>query len=284
MKTAFLISFLTATTVMPLLAQPIAVLTYNIRYDNPADGDDAWPLRRAFLVRQLRFHAPDIFGIQEGLKRQVDFIQEQLPEFEHVGSGRDDGREAGEYSALFFRKNRFVALESGTFWLSERPDTVSKGWDAALPRICTWALLSDKDTKRKLWVLNTHFDHIGKEARKSSAALIMNKIREKNPKGYPVVLMGDLNATPGSEPIWMFSQELLDTRSHSIEPPFGPPGTFNGFRFKEPVEVCIDYIFVSHDLAIRQYAVLSDSWGCRYPSDHLPVYAKLEYTPKGKKR
>ncbi|MEQ1745127.1 MAG: endonuclease/exonuclease/phosphatase family protein [Saprospiraceae bacterium] len=282
--TLFIPLFAATTAALPLLAQPVAVLTYNIRYDNPADGEDAWPLRRAFLVGQLRFHAPDIFGIQEGLKRQVDFLQEQLPEFEHVGVGRDDGRGEGEYAALFFRKNRFRAVKSGTFWLSERPDTVSKGWDAALPRICTWALLADKETKRKLWVFNTHFDHIGQEARKSSAALILNQIREKNTDGHPVVLMGDLNATPSSEPVWMFSQEMHDSRAQSIEPPFGPPGTFSGFRFKEPVELRIDYIFVSHDLLVRKYAVLSDSWGCHYPSDHLPVFAKLEYASKGKKR
>jgi len=259
-----------------LSAQPISVLTYNIRYDTPADGDDAWPKRRNFLARQLRFHAPDVFGIQEGLKSQVDYLQEQLPAYTYVGVGRDDGREAGEYSALFFRTDRFRALESGTFWLSPKPDTVSKGWDAALPRICTWALLEDTVAGRKLWVFNTHFDHVGQEARSASAKLILTKIEEKNVEGYPVVLLGDFNAGPGSAPVRIITETLRDARDHSEEPIFGPQGTFNGFRFSEPVELRIDYIFVSPDLAVRKYAVLSDSRECRYPSDHLPVYIQIE--------
>lgn len=260
-----------------LYSQSVTFLTYNIRYDNPADGEDAWPKRREFLAGQLRFHAPDVFGIQEGLRHQVAYLLDQLPAYNFVGVGRDDGHEAGEYSALFFKRDRFRLLESGTFWLSERPDTVSKGWDAALPRICTWALLAEKRGKRKFLVYNTHFDHIGKEARKSSAALILSRILEKNIKNYPVIVMGDLNSGPNSEPVWMFSQTLRDAYAHSIEPPFGPPGTFNGFHFKEPVELRIDYIFVSPNLKVQKYAVLSDSKNCHYPSDHLPVLTVLSF-------
>jgi len=275
MKKLLLILWLSLCTGLCLDSQSVSFLTYNIRYDNPADGEDAWPKRREFLARQLRFHAPDVFGIQEGLKHQVDYLQEQLPVYTYVGVGRDDGREAGEYSALFFKKDRFRVLESGTFWLSEQPDTVSKGWDAALPRICTWALLAEKRGKRKFLVYNTHFDHIGKDARKSSAALILSRILEKNTKGYPVVVMGDLNSGPNSEPVWMFSQNLHDAHEHSKEPPFGPPGTFNGFKFHDPVELRIDYIFVSPSLKVQKYAVLSDSKNCHYPSDHLPVLVQI---------
>lgn len=272
MKTLLLFPLFWAYASTCLSGQSLTLLTYNIRYDNPADGDDAWPKRRDFLARQLRFHAPDVFGIQEGLKHQVDYLKEQLPGYSAVGVGRDDGREAGEYSALFFRADRFKAVESGTFWLSERPDTVSKGWDAALPRICTWALLQDKVAKRKIWVFNTHFDHIGQVARRESAALLLNMIREKNTKDYPVVLMGDLNTGPNSEPIWILSQVLRDAQKTSKDPPFGPSGTFNGFRFNEPVTLRIDYIFVSPELlAVQKYAVLSDSKDLHYPSDHLPV-------------
>jgi endonuclease/exonuclease/phosphatase family metal-dependent hydrolase len=258
-----------------LHAQPVTLITYNIRYDNPADGDDAWPKRRDFLAAQLRFHAPDVFGIQEGLKSQLDFLQEQLPDYTCVGVGRDDGREAGEYSALFFRTDRFRALESGTFWLSTTPDTVSKGWDAALPRICTWALLEDTVAGRKIWVFNTHFDHIGQQARQASAELILKKIREKNTSAYPVALLGDFNAGPDSGPIDMLSTELRDARTLSQATPFGPQGTFNGFRFHEPVALRIDFIFVSPDVTVQKYAVLSDSKDCHYPSDHLPVLAKI---------
>lgn len=273
MKIGFVLLLLTAATAS---AQPIALLTYNIRYDNPADGDNAWPKRRDFLANQIRFHAPDIFGIQEGLKNQVDYLQAQLPAYTYVGVGRDDGKTAGEYSALFFRADRFRALESGTFWLSPTPDTVSKGWDAALPRICTWALLKDTASGRKFWVFNTHFDHIGQQARRESAALILEKIHQKNTAHLPVVLMGDFNSGPNSAPVRLVTQDLRDAHIHSQEPVFGPPGTFNGFRFNEPVELCIDYIFVSPDLTVRKYAVLSDSRDCRYPSDHLPVFVLLD--------
>lgn len=263
---------------MAASAQPsFSVLTYNIRYDNPADGENAWSERRHWLADQLRFYAPDIFGVQEGLKHQLDFLQEQLPDYAWVGVGRDDGREAGEYSALFYRKRRFRVEQSGTFWLSPTPEQVSKGWDAALPRICTWALLEDTVARRRLWVFNTHFDHIGREARRQSASLLLMRLWEMNRPRYPAIVMGDLNAGPNTEPVQILLRELYDTRTRSQEPPFGPDGTFNGFRFHEPVELRIDYIFTTANLRTRKYAVLSDSKNCRYPSDHLPVYAVLEY-------
>jgi len=256
----------------------LSVLTYNIRYDNPGDGADAWPKRRDHLAAQLRFFAPDIFGIQEGLHRQLVYLNEQLPAYTRVGVGRDDGREAGEYSALFFLKKRFGLIASGTFWLSETPDSVSKGWDAALPRICTYARLHDSLAGKNVWVFNTHFDHIGVEARRRSAELIVKKIREKNTAGEQVVLMGDFNAVPQDEPIGVLTREMLDARAVSGEPPFGPEGTFNGFKFGEPVEKRIDYIFLSGtDLKVKQHAVLSDSRNCHYPSDHLPVLVRMAW-------
>ncbi len=254
-----------------------SVLTYNIRYDNPADGENAWSERRHFLVGQLRFYAPDIFGVQEALRHQLAFLEEQLPAYSWVGVGRDDGEAGGEYSAVFFRKSRFSVQQSGTFWLSPTPERVSKGWDAALPRICTWALLEDKAAGRHVWVFNTHFDHVGREARRMSASLLLLRLWEMNRQRYPVVLMGDFNAGPNTEPIQILLRELYDARARSQEPPFGPEGTFNGFRFHEPVELRIDYIFTTPDLRVRKYAVLSDSKNCRYPSDHLPVYALLAY-------
>ncbi|MCS7035372.1 MAG: endonuclease/exonuclease/phosphatase family protein [Saprospiraceae bacterium] len=254
-----------------------SVLTYNIRYDNPADGPNAWSERRHWLADQIRFYAPDILGVQEALKPQLDFLQEQLPAYAWVGVGRDDGREAGEYSAIFYRKNRFRVEQSGTFWLSPTPEQVSKGWDAALPRICTWALLEDTVARRRLWVFNTHFDHIGQAARRQSASLLLMRLWEMNRSRHPAIVMGDFNAGPNTEPIQILLRELYDTRTRSQEPPFGPDGTFNGFRFHEPVELRIDYIFTTDRLRTRKYAVLSDSKNCRYPSDHLPVYVVLEY-------
>lgn len=273
--------FLLILLALPFQAQSQATLTaitYNIRYDNPGDGEDAWPVRRAQLAAQLRFYAPDVFGIQEGLKRQVDYLSEQLPAFERVGGGRDDGKEAGEYSALYFRKARFGLLESGTFWLSETPDVPSKGWDAALPRICTYAHLYDTLAGKKLWVLNTHFDHMGEAARRHSAELIIVKIKELNKENEPIVLMGDFNSEPKEAPALLLSRALIDTRAVSEEPSFGPEGTFNGFQFKEPVKRQIDYIFINGSgMRVKQHAVLSDSRNCHYPSDHLPVLARMEY-------
>lgn len=264
---------------LPALSDPelYTFLTYNIRYDNPDDGEDAWPKRRDFLAAQIRFYAPDVIGIQEGLRHQVVYLAETLPEYTFTGVGRDDGATAGEYSAVFFRRDRFRALQSGTFWLSESPDTVSRGWDAALPRICTWVQLEDSSAHRVFWVFNTHFDHIGKEARRQSANLIRNRIAALNPAGQPVVLLGDLNSLPGSAPVNTLSETFVDAHDQSREPPFGPEGTFNGFRFNEPVTNRIDYIFTTPGAVVRQYAVLSDSRNCRYPSDHLPVLARVAF-------
>jgi len=256
----------------------LTAITYNIRFDNPGDGEDAWPLRREQLAAQLRFYAPDVFGIQEGLHRQVEYLSEQLPAFARVGGGRDDGKEAGEYSALYFRTARFGLLESGTFWLSETPGVPSKGWDAALPRVCTYAHLYDSLAAKKVWVFNTHFDHVGKEARLRSAELILLKIKNLNNENEPAILMGDFNSEPTEAPALLLSRALMDTRAVSQEPAFGPEGTFNAFKFHEPAKRLIDYIFINgNGIRVKQHAVLSDSRNCHYPSDHLPVLARMEY-------
>ncbi len=255
----------------------LTAITYNIRYDNPGDGEDAWPLRREYLAAQLRFYAPDVFGIQEGLHRQVEYLSKQLPAFARVGGGRDDGKEAGEYSALYFRKTRFGLLQSGTFWLSKTPDVPSRGWDAALPRVCTYAHLYDSLAAKRIWVFNTHFDHIGVRARLRSAKLILLKIKELNKENDPVILMGDFNSEPKGAPAGLLSRALKDTRTVSQEPAFGPEGTFNAFQFHKPVKRRIDYIFIEGNMRVKQHAVLSDSKNCHYPSDHLPVLARLEY-------
>lgn len=266
----------------PLLAahlvagQAFTALSYNIRYDNPEDGENAWLLRREFLAAQIQFHQPDILGIQEGLHRQVEYLQKALPTYQYVGVGRDDGAQAGEYTALFFQTARFEALKNGTFWLSPTPDRVSKGWDAALPRICTWAWLRDRRSQDTLLVLNTHFDHLGAQARLESARLLLRFIQSNNPGNWPVILLGDFNCTPNEAPYAVLTEELSDARTGSLQPHFGPRGTFNGFDFHKPVELQIDFIFTSKNLRSRQHATLSDHQDCRYPSDHLPVLAKLE--------
>lgn len=256
-------------------------MTYNIRYGNAADGENHWNNRKEFLQGQMAFYKPDIIGIQEALNFQVHFLDSSFARYNYVGVGRDDGKEKGEYSAIFYNTDKFKILNQSTFWLSETPDKISVGWDAAMERICTYALLEDKITKQKFWVFNTHFDHIGEQARIESAQLIYKKISALNSDNLPVILMGDFNLTPDSTPIQFLSTKLNDSFKASLEKPFGPAGTFNGFKFNEPVTDRIDYIFTGKkNMEVLQYAVLSDSKDLKYPSDHLPVFIKVDFNKK----
>lgn len=259
-----------------LCAQTLKIVTYNIRYDNPEDGENRWSLRKEFLSNQLKFYGPDVFGVQEALRHQVDYLDSALLGFQYVGVGRDDGESRGEYSALFYNMNKFELIDESTFWLSETPDKPSVGWDASMERICTYALLRDKRTNSHFWVFNTHFDHIGEIARKNSAYLIVGKMKMLNLRSYPMVLMGDLNLEPQDETIKFLSDTFDDAKYASELVDFGPDGTFNGFKFDEPVKRRIDYIFVDKEkINVQKYAVLSDSKDMKYPSDHLPVYIEM---------
>ncbi|MFZ4632649.1 MAG: endonuclease/exonuclease/phosphatase family protein [Saprospiraceae bacterium] len=252
------------------------VMSWNIRYDNPLDGPDAWSLRRERVCGLIRYQAPEIFGIQEGLEQQVKYLQTELQAYGMVGVGRDDGKSAGEYCALFYRKDRFKALDSGTFWLSPSPEIPSKGWDAALNRICTYAVLKDLQSGKEIVVFNTHFDHVGETARLRSAQLLLEKINAIKPTGRAALLLGDLNTEPESAPIQTLAQSMRDARKACQTAPYGPEGTFNGFRpATAPLGNRIDYVFVQQ-LTVLQYAVLSEQELGRYPSDHLPVLAVLQ--------
>jgi endonuclease/exonuclease/phosphatase family metal-dependent hydrolase len=260
--------------VPPVQCQEINVLTYNIRFNNAADGINAWPNRVQMVTGLLRFHDVEVFGMQEALKDQIADICKALPSFKFIGAGRDDGKEAGEFSPIFFDTTKFTLRRWGWFWLSETPDKPGKGWDAMFNRICTWVELQPKNGN-PFMVFNTHLDHQGKIARVESAKLIMKKIQELNLVQIPVILMGDFNSNPESETIQYILQLMNDSRSKSIQPPYGPEGTFNGFEFCKPIAERIDYIFVSDKVKVIKYAVLSDSNNNRYPSDHLPVYVKI---------
>ncbi len=260
------------------IGQTYQIMTYNIRYGNANDGENHWNLRKDFLQGQIAFYKPDIFGIQEGLHFQVQYLDSSFTNYKYVGIGREDGKEKGEYSAIFYNTDKFKVLDKSTFWLSETPDKISVGWDAAMERICTYTLLEDKISKQKFWVFNTHFDHIGEQARIESAKLIYKNITALNQDNLPVVLMGDFNLEPDSVPIQFLSTSLNDSFTSSLEKPFGPFGTFNGFKFNEPVTKRIDYIFTSKkNVKVFQYAVLSDSKDCKYASDHLPVFIRLDF-------
>lgn len=263
-----------------MYSQELSFLSYNIRYDNPNDGDNRWDNRKEFLANQVKFFEPMVMGIQEGLKHQLEYLDQQLVNYTYFGVGRDDGKEKGEYTAIFYKRDQLQLLNQSTFWLSKTPNEISVGWDAALERICTYGFFQDKASGKKFYVFNTHFDHIGKKARKNSAKLILKKIQEVNTEGLPVILMGDFNLSPDSQPIKLLSKNMNDSRMHATQVAFGPEGTFNGFKHDSPLLRRIDYIFTSLQAGeIRKYAVLSDSKDLRYPSDHLPVYIELKFNP-----
>ncbi|MCL6296163.1 endonuclease/exonuclease/phosphatase family protein [Jejuia spongiicola] len=260
------------------IAQSYKVMTYNIRYDNPNDGDNQWSKRKAFLSNQIAYNNPDVFGIQEGLEHQVKYLDSIFTEYNYVGVGRDDGKTKGEYSAIFYNKERLSILSEGTFWLSETPNKISIGWDASMERICTYGLFKIKDSDQRFWVFNAHFDHIGNVAREKSAELIIKKIKEFNINNLPVIVMGDFNLKPETKPIQLFSKVLNDTKNVSALKSFGPTGTYNGFNFNKPVSNRIDYVFTSKkNIKVLKYAVLSDNKECKYPSDHLPVIIDFEF-------
>jgi endonuclease/exonuclease/phosphatase family metal-dependent hydrolase len=259
-------------------AQDLKLMTYNIRLNLASDNENAWPNRKEYWASQVAFYEPDILGIQEALPHQVTEITGLLPNYNYVGIGRE-GIGKGESSNIFFKKDRFKVLEENTFWLSETPDKISKGWDAALNRICTYALFKDNKTKQVFWVFNTHLDHIGELARTSSIQLILSKIKELNTKKYPVFFMGDFNSEPSEQRIINLKKEMNDSRDISEEKPFGPSGSFNAFRHNEAVTKLIDYIFLSKEnpFKVRKYAILSDSKDLKYPSDHFPVFIELQF-------
>lgn len=255
--------------------QPINIITYNIRLNAASDGVNAWPNRKDNVKALVKFYDADILCVQEALPEQFDYLSEGT-DFDVVGVGRDDGQRKGEFSAVYYNKNRFVKKDGGTFWLSPTPDVPSKGWDAALNRVCSWVRLYDKFNKKEFLVFNTHYDHVGVQARIESAKLLKQKIQEIAPK-LPVVFTGDLNVTPETEAIATIKSFLTDSKEISVEPPYGPDGTFNAFKWDSPLKNRIDYIFVNKAFKVQKYAVLSDSKDQRYYSDHLPVFARLMF-------
>jgi endonuclease/exonuclease/phosphatase family metal-dependent hydrolase len=259
-----------------LNAQNLKMMSYNIRLDVASDGENAWPNRKDYFTSQIQFYSPDIFGVQEATPGQIIDIGLALPEYSKFGIGREEN-ETGEACTIYYKKQRFKVEQINTFWLSETPNVVSKGWDAACNRICTYALFKDLKTKKLFWVFNTHLDHVGNEARVKGVQLILSKMKEINTKNYPAFLMGDFNSEPNTNQIAEVKKEMDDTKEISKEKPFGPSGTFNDFKHNEPVTLLIDYIFISKNsgLTIQKHAVLSDSKDLKYPSDHLPVYIEV---------
>jgi len=260
-------------------AQELSLMSYNIKLDYPKEGENSWENRKPFFIGQLKFYSPDILGVQEAMPNQMKDMDSLLNDYSFVGVGRDDGKDSGEYSAIFYNKTKFKVIKSSTFWLSETPDKVSMGWDAVCNRVCTYALFENIKNKERFWVFNTHFDHVGVTARANSTSLILSKIKELADGKSPVFLMGDFNLEPETENIQLIKGTLEDSKDVSQIQPFGPSGTFNGFKFDEAVTRRIDYIFVSKkNIKVKKYAVLSDNEDLKYPSDHLPVYIETTIT------
>lgn len=259
---------------------PINVMSFNIRYNNPGDSLNAWPNRKDLAASQIRFHEAQIVGVQEALHGQMVDLMERLPGFRYVGVGRDDGKEKGEYSAIIYDSTRLQLLATQTFWLSPQPEVPgSKGWDAAITRIVTWAKFKDKKSKKEFYAFNTHFDHIGKEARRQSAKLLIEKVNQIAGK-HPAIITGDFNSIPTDEPIRVITDNsnplrLIDSRSISKTAHYGPTGTFNGFRSKETSDDPIDYVFVKNKVTVLKHATFSQTWNGRFSSDHFPMFAQV---------
>ena len=268
--------FILFTISSNIYSQPHSIISYNIRYDNNWDIENSWKIRRNKISQILVQYSPSIIGIQEGLLNQVQYIDSSLIDYDYVGVGRDDGKKKGEFCAIYFDTTRYVLLKNSTFWLSETPDTISVGWDAALERICTYGLFKDRITKEEFLVFNTHFDHIGVVAREKSSELILKRINKINYQSLPVILMGDFNSIPNSSPVKEIKTELSDALQISLEKLQGPRGTFNGFNEDLPIEKRIDYIF-TNDLKVLSYTHINDRLNNnRHISDHLPVMIKIQ--------
>ncbi|MFH1941091.1 MAG: endonuclease/exonuclease/phosphatase family protein [bacterium] len=265
----------------PHEAESIRVMSFNIRYDNPDDGDNRWENRKEMVASTLRFHGVDIAGLQEALHGQVADLETLLPQYAWFGVGRDDGKEAGEYSPIFYLKNRFSLLESSTFWLSETPDTPgSRGWDAACNRIVTWGKFEDKNTRDIFYVFNTHFDHRGETAGVQSAKLLLNRI-DAIAETHPVILTGDFNAATSDSAYTILTRAsntipgVSDAVTLSESGHYGSTHTFNGFGEEMEPGHRIDFIFVRNVGVVLHHGVIAEKSDGRFASDHYPVIAEI---------
>ena len=257
--------------------QEIKVMTYNIKYDNVTDTVNNWNFRKEAMVDLVKHYQAEVVGMQEVLHNQLIYLDSGLNHYSYVGVGRDDGKTNGEYAPIFYDARKLKVLKSNTFWLSETPEKVSKGWDASLERICTYALFENLQDHKKFWVFNTHFDHRGKEARANSTRLVVQKIEELNSENLPVAFMGDLNLAPEEKPIQFLQKKLTDGRMSTRQAFYGPTGTSNGFDHNRVLKRRIDYIFVKN-FKVESYIHIDDRMeNNNHISDHLPVLATVSW-------
>ena len=270
--TTFLIS-----TALHIKAQSFIVATFNIRYDNRSDSGNLWVNRAPVVANLIRFHDFDVFGVQEALKNQLNDINAALPEYARYGVGRDDGKQAGEHSSIFYKKEKFKLLKSGDFWLSSTPEIPGLGWDATCcNRVCSWIYLENIESKKKFYLFNVHFDHQGVIARKESAKLMVDKIKAIA-GSQPVLLTGDLNG--GRESEWyqtIVNSGILKDVYQGVKYPYANNSSMNGFTTPRGTSV-IDHIFMSKQFSASRWGILTDSYFGKFPSDHFPVVATVSF-------
>lgn len=276
--TSILLVLLSITAIC--FGQTLKVMSYNLRLDTPVDGVNQWPNRKEKVVALINKHNPDVIGVQEALHHQLQDLLKMLPDYSYCGVGRDDGKEAGEYSAILFRNSRFGLLDSKTFWLSETIDLPgSKSWDAAITRVFTTARFFDRDLKKEFLMVNTHFDHVGKIARANSTRIIKAYLAAMRAGGStaPVLVSGDFNSEPGEEPyLNMIDERFKDFVLYDARPASSTAGTYCGFNVGGMPCKTIDFIFHTKEWIARNYLVITDNDGTYYPSDHLPVVVDFD--------
>lgn len=263
----------------------IHVMTFNVRFDNPRDGVNAWPNRIPLVEAYMKEQMPDIVGMQENLHHQNIDLLDIMPGYAYVGTGRDDGLEGGEFSPIFFRTERFEKLQDGQFWLSQTPDVPgSIGWEAVLPRIVTWVQLKDRNSNMDFFVFNTHFSHVSDLARRRSMEFMSEKMAEIA-GDTPVIVTGDFNITKGSELYhdmaerFQENNRLTNAQNISQQPVINADDTFNAFRDDTQPRV-IDYIFVDDHFEVLSFAVDIVKDGDVFISDHWPVRAMVRFKNK----
>ena len=258
----------------------LKMMSFNIRYDNPRDGNSRWDNRKNIATQVIEESAADFIGIQEALKHQCNDIARGTKNYKWIGVGREDGKNEGEYAPIFYNRKEWKLINWNTFWLSESPDKPSRGWDAAFERIVTYGKFQHKESGLIIYVFNTHFDHRGTEARLNSAMLIQKKIKEIV-SNHPFILTGDFNINPQTQAYRTLIQPtgehpILDTKIMSLSEPIGPTGTFSGFQVDKILPMNqIDYIYCSDHFDVSKFETVVKSENGLYVSDHFPVTAEL---------
>lgn len=252
----------------------LRLATFNIRFSGGDRGKNSWENRRELVSETITKINPDLLGLQEALHRQITDLEKKHPGYAWVGVGRDDGKKAGEFSPLFYRKKKFEVLAQGTFWLSDTPDIPgSRSWESACTRVCTWAKLKQKSNGKIITVFNTHWDHRSQQAREESAKTILPHL--KKPGLGQVILMGDFNATETNPALQTLTESSLINAYLSLYHADENRNTFHHWNGKTAGQRTIDHIFLTGTPQIKKAWIERHHRGDRWPSDHLPVVVIL---------